>query len=111
MNYLKIYNTIIITRQNNPISKEVYGEKHHIIPKSVGGSKSSIKNLASGSAKSMSNISKERLSNLRIILPPIDLQNRFASFITQINKSKSEIQKSLDKLETLKKALMQQYFG
>ena len=67
--------------------------------------------LSSGSAKSMSNISKERLLGLEIILPPIELQNDFATFVEQIDKSKSEIQKSLEKLETLKKALMQKYFG
>ena len=67
--------------------------------------------LSSGSAKSMSNISKERLMGLEIILPPIELQNEFAIFVEQIDKSKFEIQKSLEKLETLKKALMQKYFG
>ena len=43
--------------------------------------------------------------------PPIELQEQFATFVEQVDKSKSEIQKSLEKLETLKKALMQKYFG
>lgn len=43
--------------------------------------------------------------------PDINLQNEFATFVTQTNKSKLTIQQSLDKLEVLKKALMQQYFG
>lgn len=73
--------------------------------------RSSITALASGSAKSMSNISKERLMGLEIILPPIELQNEFATFVEQVDKSKLQIQKSLEKLETMKKALMQQYFG
>jgi len=38
MNYQRIYNELIINRQNNPLSKETYTEKHHIIPKSHGGS-------------------------------------------------------------------------
>jgi len=48
---------------------------------------------------------------LRLMLPPIELQDRFIEFIEQIDKSKFEIQQSLEKLETLKKALMQKYFG
>ena len=42
---------------------------------------------------------------------PLDLQNQFAAFVEQTDKSKFEIQQSLEKLETLKKALMQKYFG
>lgn len=48
---------------------------------------------------------------LNITMPPLDLQNEFASYFEQSNKSKLTIQQSLDKLEILKKALMQQYFG
>ena len=43
--------------------------------------------------------------------PPVELQEQFSAFVEQTDKSKSEIQKSLEKLETLKKALMQKYFG
>ena len=46
-----------------------------------------------------------------INLPPIEIQNDFANFVKQIDKSKFEVQQSLEKLETLKKSLMQQYFG
>ena len=46
-----------------------------------------------------------------IILPPIELQNQFAAFVEQTHKSKFEIKQSLEKLELLKKALMQKYFG
>ena len=38
MNYKRIYNELITNRQNNPLPKETYTEKHHIIPKSHGGS-------------------------------------------------------------------------
>lgn len=51
------------------------------------------------------------LQNYEIKLPPIDLQNQFAHFVEQVNKSKLGVQKSLEELETLKKSLMQQYFG
>ena len=70
-----------------------------------------IQAIATGSAKSMSNISKERLLNLEVIFPPIEVQKQFATFVEQTDKSKLAIQQSLDKLETLKKALMQEYFG
>ena len=54
------------------------------------------------------------LSDLRvqqIMVPPMELQHAIAAFIEQTDKSKSTIQQSLDKLELLKKALMQKYFG
>lgn len=70
-----------------------------------------IKAISSGSAKSMSNISKERLHELKVILPPISLQQQFADSVRKLDQSKLTIQQSLDKLETLKKAMMQQYFG
>ncbi len=70
-----------------------------------------IQELATGTAKSMSNISKERLRNLEIIVPPIKLQNQFADFVVQTDKSKFAIQQSIDTLQTLKAKLMQDYFG
>ena len=51
------------------------------------------------------------LENYLVAVPPIELQDQFAAFIEQTDKSKLAIQQSLDKLETLKKALMQKYFG
>lgn len=70
-----------------------------------------IQSIATGSAKSMSNISKERLLNLEIILPPIDLQNQFAAFVEQVDKSKVAVQKALDEAQLLFDSLMQKYFG
>ena len=46
-----------------------------------------------------------------IIYVPLSLQNEFADFVAQVDKSQLAIQKSLDELETLKKSLMQEYFG
>ena len=46
-----------------------------------------------------------------INLPPMRVQEQFAAFVEQVDKSKFEIQQSLEKLEILKKSLMQQYFG
>lgn len=51
------------------------------------------------------------LSELDFIVPPKEDQNRFSSFVKQIDTAKATISLSLEKLETLKKALMQEYFG
>ena len=51
------------------------------------------------------------LKKCRVFDAPIALQNQFATFVEQTDKSKLAIQQSLDKLETLKKSLMQKYFG
>lgn len=56
-------------------------------------------------------ITKESTRKLLIYVPPIELQNQFADFVAQVDKSKLAIQQSLYELETLKKSLMQQYFG
>jgi restriction endonuclease S subunit len=45
------------------------------------------------------------------IIPPMELQKDFIAFIEQTDKSKLAIQKGMEKLETLKKALMQEFFG
>ncbi len=70
-----------------------------------------IKSVASGSAKSMSNISKERLGKLRFPLPSMEFQNQFADFVRVVNKSKVAVQKSLDETQLLFDSLMQKYFG
>lgn len=57
------------------------------------------------------NLSLKDISDLSILLPPIAQQERFEKIFAQLNKSKLEIQKSLDKLEILKKSLMQEYFS
>ena len=51
------------------------------------------------------------LRTLQISVPPMILQEDFAVFVKQIDKLKLTIQRSCDKLEVLKKALMQRYFG
>lgn len=56
-------------------------------------------------------VSISELKNLDIPVPPLELQQQFASFVQQIDKSKSAVQKSLEKTETLYKSLMQEYFG
>ncbi|MGU8210203.1 restriction endonuclease subunit S [Clostridium perfringens] len=69
-----------------------------------------IKALSNGSAKSMSNISKQRLMELKIPVPPIELQNKFADFVKQVDKLKFEMEKSLKELEDNFNSLMQKAF-
>ena len=56
-------------------------------------------------------ITQKPLETIEYIMPTFNLQKEYTAFVEQIDKSKSEIQKSLENLETLKKALMQKYFG
>lgn len=59
----------------------------------------------------IASINMTQLKELPTLVPPRALQKDFTNTVEQINKSKLTIQQSLDKLEVLKKALMQQYFG
>ena len=65
--------------------------------------------IASGSAQPQLPIST--MNKIRILLAPIELQEQFAAFVAEVDKSKLAVKQSLEKLETLKKSLMQQYFG
>ena len=51
------------------------------------------------------------IKKIVVPLPKVELQNQFADFVKQVEETKAEVQKSLEKTETLKKALMQKYFG
>ena len=63
------------------------------------------------SVVAQASINMEKIRNFEYYFPSAEQQNEFATFVEQTDKSKSKIQKSLEKLETLKKALMQKYFG
>ena len=65
--------------------------------------------IANGSAQPQLPISK--MNAIKLLLPPIDLQNKFAGIVEQIDKQKFEFEKSLKKLEELQASLMQEYFG
>lgn len=57
------------------------------------------------------NISNKDILNLMVPIPPIELQNQFAAFVEQIDKSKVAVQKALDEAQLLFDSLMQKYFG
>ncbi|MBE6705711.1 MAG: hypothetical protein E7583_10630 [Ruminococcaceae bacterium] len=67
--------------------------------------------ISQSKTATMTTIGQDGILKTEIILPPLELQKQFLSFVEQTDKSKSAIQKSLDKLEELKGALMQKYFG
>lgn len=51
------------------------------------------------------------MAQIKIYKPPILLQNQFAAFVERVDQQKQTVQQSLEKLELMKKALMQEYFG
>ena len=63
----------------------------------------------SGSAYSALTI--EKFKKMKIILPPIELQNKFTEFVKQIDKQKFEIENSLKEMQELYESLMEKYFG
>ena len=57
------------------------------------------------------NLSLSKIRNFNIPSAPLSLQNQFAAFVERVDKQKQTVQQSLEKLELMKKALMQEYFG
>ena len=68
-----------------------------------------IRNNMGGAAITRLTIAK--LNAIEIIVPPIELQNQFAAFVAEVDKSKVAVQKALDETQTLFDSLMQEYFG
>lgn len=56
-------------------------------------------------------LSKSKLEEKTFYVPPIELQEQFAAFVEQTDKSKAVIQKALDETQLLFDSLMQEYFG
>ena len=88
------------TTINNVYLMFVLSQKHirQQLVKSAGGS-------------TQINVGKPAVLAVEFFVPPMELQKQFAAFIEQTDKSKLAIQESLAELVTLKKALMQKYFG
>lgn len=57
------------------------------------------------------NLHLGEIQKVKIIVPPIELQNQFADIVKQIDKQKFEIQKSLEEMQNLQESLMNKYFG
>lgn len=65
----------------------------------------------SATQSSQANLFQGKIQKLHGYVPPKELQDEFAAFAAEVDKSKLAVKQSLEKLETLKKSLMQQYFG
>ena len=59
----------------------------------------------------MSNIPKSELATLSIPLPPLSLQQEFADFASQVDKSRFIAKQQIEKLQMLYDSLAQDYFG
>jgi type I restriction enzyme S subunit len=68
-----------------------------------------IESLQAGST--VAYLSITMLKKINVILPPKKLQDDFATFVEHVDQQKQTVQQSLEKLELMKKALMQEYFG
>ena len=67
--------------------------------------------LSYSSRTNIPKVNKEQLVGFNFPLPPIELQNKFAEFVKQVDKQKSEIQKTLEETQKLQESLMNKYFG
>lgn len=68
--------------------------------------------LDNSSTKStIKNVGLKAMREYKLILPPTELQEQFATFVKQVDKSKVVVQKALDEAQTLFDSLMQEYFG
>lgn len=71
--------------------------------------KKTIEDMAVG--QTMPNLNVPIVSRFQVVKPPVKVQHRYYSFIGEIDNLRQQVQKSIEKLKTLKGALMQQYFG
>lgn len=64
-----------------------------------------------GRGANIQNLNQKTLATLNIPIPPMELQEQFAAFVKQVDKSKVAVQKALDEAQLLFDSLMQKYFG
>ena len=57
------------------------------------------------------NLSLSKIKEFEVPFAPFELQNQFADFVKQVDKSKVVVQEALDKTQLLFDSLMQKYFG
>jgi len=69
-----------------------------------------LRAMAKG-AVNQANINAQELQSIKVYLPDMDIQKQFIKIKDQIDKSKFEVQKSLEKTQILFDSLMQEYFG
>ena len=102
--HVRINSGMVILRMKQEVADEVYFIEHFKMQLADIKAK-----IASGSAQPQLPIST--MNKIQILIPEIEQQREFAAFVEQVDKSKLTVRQSLDKLELLKKSLMQKYFG
>ena len=101
---VRINSGMVILRMKRDIVNEVYFiEQFKMLLVDIK------EKIASGSAQPQLPIST--MNKIDIMIPDIERQRQFASFVTQVDKSKLAVQKSLEKTQQLFDSLMQEYFG
>ena len=101
---VRINSGMVILRMNKSVMTEVFFmEQFKLQLQSIKGK------IASGSAQPQLPIST--MNKIRILLAPMALQEQFAAFVEQTDKSKVAVQKALDEAQLLFDSLMQKYFG
>ena len=63
-----------------------------------------------GAKATIAHLPGVKLKQLRVAIPPLELQEQFAAFVNQTDKSKVTVQKALDEAQLLFDSLMQKYF-
>ena len=91
VDFSQINQTYLMTFLNSPQAIEMYGK------------------MKKGGARD--NLSLQNIADLQIPVAPMELQNQFAAFVEQTDKSKAVVQKALYEAQTLFDSLMQEYFG
>ena len=71
----------------------------------------SVRMKMAGRGANIQNLNQQILGTLVIPVPPIELQQQFADFVRQVDKSREAVKKSLEKTQQLYDSLMQEYFG
>lgn len=100
---VRINSGMVILRMNKSVMTEVFFiEQFKLQLQSIKGK------IASGSAQPQLPIST--MNKIRILLAPMALQEQFAAFVEQADKSKVAVQKALDEAQLLFDSLMQKYF-
>ena len=72
--------------------------------------KAMLRSIAKG-AVHQANINSKELAAIKVPVAPIELQDRFLDFVARVDKLGFDVQQQIEKLETLKQSLMQEYFG
>ena len=101
--YINQHLTCIRLKQNklNPLYVAYYMESDAGKEQFVAKNQSAVK----------AGLNFNAINSLKLMVPPLALQNQFAAFVERVDQQKQIVQQSLEKLELMKKALMQEYFG